>query len=285
MYADMAERKKAEKDKALPPNVFERVVVYPMDRRADTALSALTPTDIMRESLGEGPCAYVLDIEGIKQKSGRGETRATCGTFDQFINPFLNAIKGHKQDINFDGKKISVSAIKAGERFTPENEAFLAERVEELSLFVTAVNKRLHEYCKAGDEIMAYSKEAAARSPQVKPLAEKVIKQMTMLRQRCSDGAMKNFDGQCDFWDKETKKVAGEVKNGVYTGVAKTGDIRDGYAEPQDIMVTFCRRCMKGVRQEASQADANDPEVLKFANKVRTLSHEALRSKLQIEGW
>ena len=87
------------------------------------------------------------------------------------------------------------------------------------------------------------------------------------------------------FWDKETKKVSGEVKNGVYTGVAKTGDIRDGYAEPQDIMVTFCRRCMKGVRQEASQADAADPEVLKFANKVRTLSHEALRSKLQIEGW
>jgi hypothetical protein len=56
------------------------------------------------------------------------------------------------------------------------------------------------------------------------------------LQQRCSDGAMKNFDG-------------------------------------------------KGARQGASLSDAKDPEVLKFANKVRTLSHEALRSKLQIEGW
>jgi hypothetical protein len=40
-------------------------VVYPIDRRRDTPLTALTPIDVLRNTLGVGPCQYILQVEGL----------------------------------------------------------------------------------------------------------------------------------------------------------------------------------------------------------------------------
>jgi hypothetical protein len=52
------------------------VVVYPINRVKQTPLDAYTVVDVMRNTLGVGPCEHILDLEG--QKSDY-KGRATCG--------------------------------------------------------------------------------------------------------------------------------------------------------------------------------------------------------------
>lgn len=42
-----------------------RAVIYPIDRSRTTPLSVFCPTDVMRNTLGCGPCQYLLDREGL----------------------------------------------------------------------------------------------------------------------------------------------------------------------------------------------------------------------------
>lgn len=41
-------------------------IIYPLDRVQDTPLTAVLPTDVMRNTLGVGPCQYILSVEGMK---------------------------------------------------------------------------------------------------------------------------------------------------------------------------------------------------------------------------
>jgi hypothetical protein len=41
------------------------LLMYPLDRSSATPLTALCPTDVMRNTLGVGPCQYILACEGL----------------------------------------------------------------------------------------------------------------------------------------------------------------------------------------------------------------------------
>jgi len=45
------------------------LVVYPLDRSRATPLSAFCPTDMLRNTLGIGPCQYILETEGLATES------------------------------------------------------------------------------------------------------------------------------------------------------------------------------------------------------------------------
>src|SRR6202041_3223821 len=59
------------------------VVVYPINRVKETPLDAYTVVDVMRNTLGVGPCEHILDLEGQKAEY---KGRATCGVRDT-LNP------------------------------------------------------------------------------------------------------------------------------------------------------------------------------------------------------
>jgi hypothetical protein len=48
-----------------PQSKFPRLVFYPLDRNPETPLDIFTPMDVLRNTLGVGPCQYVLDTEGL----------------------------------------------------------------------------------------------------------------------------------------------------------------------------------------------------------------------------
>ena len=51
---------------ALPEAPLEApAIVYPLDRNARTPLVAFCPVDVLRSTLGLGPCQYVLQTEGL----------------------------------------------------------------------------------------------------------------------------------------------------------------------------------------------------------------------------
>ena len=51
------------------------VVIYPINRVKQTPLDAYTVVDVMRNTLGVGPCEHILDLEGQKAEY---KGRATC---------------------------------------------------------------------------------------------------------------------------------------------------------------------------------------------------------------
>ena len=62
---------------------IELVLVYPSDREKETPLATFTPVDIVRNTLGVGPCEYVLDREGLEGRSATRDGRtsaAGCAT-------------------------------------------------------------------------------------------------------------------------------------------------------------------------------------------------------------
>ena len=54
-------------------------VIYPMSRAPATALDTFTVVDIVRNTLGVGPCEYVLDVEGQRSQY---KGQATCAVRD-----------------------------------------------------------------------------------------------------------------------------------------------------------------------------------------------------------
>jgi hypothetical protein len=46
-------------------SIAAKKLIYPLDRSAATPLTAMCPTDVMRNTLGVGPCQYILACEGM----------------------------------------------------------------------------------------------------------------------------------------------------------------------------------------------------------------------------
>ncbi len=67
-------------------------VVYPINRVKATPLDVFTVVDVMRNTLGVGPCEYILDLEGQKSEY---KGRATCSVRDS-LQPIYTA-KQQKQ--------------------------------------------------------------------------------------------------------------------------------------------------------------------------------------------
>jgi hypothetical protein len=83
LYADQGKRDQS--------HVYEHVIIYPLGRVTATPLNVFTPIDLMRETLGQGPCEYILDVAGIKPRPPGGDrvtlAYATCGLWDSHIQP------------------------------------------------------------------------------------------------------------------------------------------------------------------------------------------------------
>lgn len=300
LYADMNDRKAVEKTNrdekaaakkekrepklAYPKNIYARAIIYPMDRHQDTPITELTVVDVVRETLGQGPCEYVLDLEGIKGRPSGG-TRdtlgATCGIYDGHINQFINAVGGRDTYYKVGEKRLM--KLKPGEKLAPEFEARLVQALEDMGLFVTAVNARVAEYKQFADKMAALCQAEGGRSAKVKPLADKVLEKAQKLAAE-ADKRLPGMTKQRDEWVAKVTEIANEVKAGNYANLSKSGGIRH-YAEGQDVFIAFCRRFVKAMREEASAVDSADPEVIAFAAKVRTLSHDVLRNKHGMEGW
>jgi hypothetical protein len=52
-------------DRKSAPHNTDALIVYPIDRTPATPLTAFCPIDVLRNTLGVGPCQYILQTEGL----------------------------------------------------------------------------------------------------------------------------------------------------------------------------------------------------------------------------
>lgn len=263
-YVDKKVRGQKRDDPA--PHVYERVVIYPLERNKQTPDMVFTPVDLIREVLGQGPCEYVLDVAGVKSRGAGGERKlladSTCGLWDQVIGPLSQE--------KLKGKK-------AGEGLAEKDKERLITALDDMWFFVHAVHDRIREYKAWGAETEKFISGASA-NPAVKPVATSLLQWVKGLN---SDVNGLRFEGPGTegFWKGRLSEVKENVKNDKYSfgEVESVGQIRN-LGNLQDEMVSRCRQYAKCMRQEVSMQDTSDPEVRKFVIEMRERCQKILRN-------
>jgi len=265
LYADKGARNK--------PHVYERVIIYPLGRVTATPLNVFTPVDLMRETLGQGPCEYILDLAGVKPRPDGGGDRpilcpATCGLWDEHIKPILGQLK-KKPDGSF-------------EPLDEKTKAHLIQALEDQWYFVRGVHDRLREYKKWGADMDAFCKQEAAKSPKIQPIADQALTHLNRLN---TDLGLHKFEGPGTeaYWKDRVPELIQMVKEDHYADVGSIEKIRD-LGNKQDQRVSRCRQYVKAVLQEIIFQDTRDPGARAFAAEVRDRCHRMLRNMHSKEG-
>jgi hypothetical protein len=255
------------------------VVIYPMNRLAETPVEWYTPVDIVRNTLGVGPCQYLLDVEGQKQEH---VGRATC-----HVRTLLNATYGAGQQ-------------KAKRK---EIESYLGDGLD----FVTHIRNRVLAYVDFGRELRKYLAAQREARPELKEgidALEAIAKEIDTRVEAHMDTMRKNpklapFAAEVAARNEETTPPAlAAALNRVflktlldYEGADWKDRLKKEYTDPltaiggaQDEMVGECRWVVKALRQKAGILVATDPKIAPLATEVRSRTQKILRGGAAYEG-
>jgi len=233
-------------------------IVYPISRTSATALDTFTVADIMRNTLGVGPCKYILDVEG-QQSERKG--RATCSVRDT-LNPIYN------------------------EKQQKQCKAEIEKALEDLMLFIRHIRGRIESYVAFGHETLAYLAEQKKAHPE---LAERLGELETLAG--AIDAKVAARKDKIKTPDYVAETVA-EFRKTVldYEGddaPAKCKRFTEGWVEiggNQDELVGECRWAVKMLRQRVGLLMTADPRVAEVAKEIRRRSRIVLRNPANHEG-
>jgi hypothetical protein len=285
LYAEKDERRKADKAasearKVRPdapavacPNLYERVVIYPLERTAATPLDSYTPVDLLRETLGQGPCEYVLDISGAQPRQAGGDRKllasATCALWQEHIFPITRQFKKKT-----DG---------AYEPLDEKSKTHLIQALEDSWRFVHAIHDRLREYKKWGAEMESFCKQRSAAQPKLKPLADKVLEHVGKLNKDINAHDFEGPESEA-YWKERVPELVKMAQADQYAEIATAGTIRN-LGGIQDQRVSRCRQQVKAVRQLATLETNGDVESRQFATELRERCQMMLRHAHPKEGY
>ena len=173
----------AEAASGLPPRPL---LVYPMDRSRATPLTAFCPTDVLRNTLGVGPCQYILQTEGLqtdtnptpdnvmtwiekqiarkRQKKSADEIRDLVQQMTQHVGHVAERIQRYA-DLGRDVQKLCTEGEASGSLRTAA--ATLKPIAEELQRNATAT-----DVTAAPQRVSQLAVQVAALVDQTSPLAE-----------------------------------------------------------------------------------------------------------------
>jgi hypothetical protein len=232
-------------------------IVYPINRVKATPLDRFTVVDLVRATLGVGPCEYILDLEG-QGTAYRG--RATCGTRD--------ALK-------------PIYAAKQQKARRAEIERILGEVV----VFVKHIRGRIEEYVAFGREISAYAQAEKKSHPELADFLDEM--------DRLAKAIQTNYDKRKEsiktpqYVIDLTERFRRELLD--YEGddaLARCNQITEAIVVVggnQDELVGESRMAVKVLRQRAGLAMAVNPATAEIAKEIRRRTQQILRNAASYE--
>jgi hypothetical protein len=232
-------------------------LVYPINRIEDTPLEAFTIVDIMRATLGVGPCEYILDVEGQKKTY---EGRPTCASRTILDNIYTKKEQKQKRD----------EVLKT---------------LDEVTSFVRHIRGRIEDYVVFSHEMNAWFEEQKKKQSDLAPF----LTAMQEITRKTDDyvAARKDKiqtpeyatqlfnDFRANLVDYEGEDAAAKCKK-ITAAVVQIGG-------SQDDLVGECRMVVKILRQRAALAMAADPRVAPVAKEVRRRTQQMLRNPTSYE--
>lgn len=233
-------------------------VVYPLNRVQATPLNVYTVVDIMRSSLGVGPCEYILDLEGQKSQY---KGRATCSTRDT-LEPIYS--KGQQKQKRDEIEKV----------------------LEDVIAFVAHIRSRIEGYVAFGHAMREYLAEQTSAYPELKaPLAE-----LDRLTQQIDSRVAERRDKIKTV--AHAKQMVEEFRRTTlaYEGADALEKCK-AFTRPmveiggnQDELAGECRWVVKSLRQKAGLLLATEPRLAGIAAEIRTRTQAALNNPANHEG-
>ena len=228
------------------------VLLYPFNRLAETPPDVYTMVDVARNTLGVGPCQYILDLEGQKQEY---KGLATCDT----------QVALHK--IYETGQQ---------KKRRPEVE----KNLQDALVFVTHIRSRIATYVDFGHKIRKYLAEQKKAHPELSAelaeldqIAQELDARFAEREERIQSPAKvakMNDDFRKNVLDYEGADALEQCKK--YTAAL----VRIG--GNQDKLVAECRWVVRTLRQRAGLMVALDPRFAATAAEIRTRTQEVLRN-------
>jgi hypothetical protein len=223
-----------------------------------TPLDAFTVVDVMRNTLGVGPCEHILDLEGQKSEY-RG--RATCSVRDT-LNPIYTA--GRQKD----------------------ERARVDKTLDEGLTFVKHIRGRITRYVEFGHKMRAYLAEQRKAHPELAEFIDEMDRLTKEIDMRVAARVEKiktpehvarmNEDFRKNVLDYDGADALKRCQD--YTkALVIIGD-------NQDELSGECRWVVKALRQQAGLRLALDPRAAPVAAEIRARTQEALRNPASHEG-
>jgi len=232
-------------------------VIYPINRAKATPLDQFTVVDVVRATLGVGPCEYILDVEG------QGQTlkgRATCATRDALKEIYANRQQRQKR---------------------PE----ILKILTEVLVFVKHIRGRIEDYVAFGHEMLQYlDREKKAHPELAEPIGE--LERLA----RGIDAAVarrREHIKTPDYVAGLTRKFRDTLLDYEKDdALARCGTITEAIVVVggnQDELVGECRLAVKLLRQRAGLAMAVDPRLAEVAKEIRVRTQKMLRNATSYE--
>jgi len=226
--------------------------LYPINRVKATPADQFTALDVMRSTLGVGPCEYILDVEGQKENK---KGNYTCH------------VRDHLTEIYGKGLQKSKGA---------EIEALLGDAVE----FVKHIRGRIETYIAFGKEMRAFLAEKKKTNPECAEFIREMDGIAAQIEERLADRrdrirAIPDVLALNDDFRKNVRDYEGaDLKD----RLKKYTDELTRIGGNQDKLVMECRWIVKALRQKAGLLMALDPKVAPVAEELRLKTQAVLRS-------
>jgi len=232
-------------------------LVYPLHRAPATPLAALTIVDLMRATLGVGPCEYVLDVEGQK---GKMVGVPTCVTREK-----LMAIYAKKEQ--------------------KKRRAEVEQALDDVLRFVWHIRTRIETYAVFGQRTLAYLGEEEKARPD---LAGFVGDMKTIVGTiDAAIAAQKIGLHSPEYATQLVEQFRATLLD--YEGddaALRCSQLTIGLTEigyNQDRLVGKCREAVKVLRERAALAMAVDSRNAPVAEEIRRLTQAMLRNPTSFE--
>jgi hypothetical protein len=233
-------------------------VIYPINRVKQTPLDFFTVVDMMRNTLGVGPCEHILDLEGQKSEY---KGRATCGVRDK-LTPIYQ--KGQQKQLRSEVDKT----------------------LDEGLAFVTHIRGRITRYVEFGHKMRSYLAEQKKAHPDL----SKFIDEMDQIAQEIDTRYAARADNIKT--PAHVAQMNEDFRKNVLTddGPSAVEKCRQYtralvvIGDNQDELSGECRWVVKTLRQRAGIRVAMDPRVAPIAAEIRARTQEALRNPANHEG-
>jgi len=233
-------------------------VTYPINRLPETPIDTYTTVDVMRSTLGVGPCEYILNVEGQRQDH---VGRATC-----HVRRLLNEIYQNKEQKSKQ-KEINI---------------YLGDGLD----FVKHIRNRIDLYIEFRHDMQKYLAVQKKTHPELESTLTEMEKIISELDERLADrrdgikspayvvalntGFRKNllnYDGEDSLARLKT-----------YT------DALTRVGGSQDSLVGECRWIVRTLRQRAAIAMAVDPTFAEIGKEIRARTQKVLLKPSAYEG-
>lgn len=232
------------------------IVIYPINRIDSTPLDAFTTMDIMRATLGVGPCEYILDVAGQK-KNYTG--LPTCETQTALV-----AIYSAKEQVKKHDEVVKL--------------------LTDVIAFVRQIRGRIEAYREFGKQMDAYLESQKKANLQYVNLLNDLQKINHGIEEHYAlKTNMKTPEYATGLFEEFRTKVVDNERPDALAQCTKITDSLRFLGADQDELVGECRVQVKILRQRAALAMANDPNFAPIAKEIRKRTQQMLRNPLSYE--